>query len=82
MRLATLNRVAHPAAPAAYLNHALQVTAAALVTGVLPLPATIGGMIARHRHRKRSGGATPIAQPVAERDAGRQASVCAFEPRR
>jgi hypothetical protein len=30
------------------------IAAAALVTGLLLLPAVIGGMIASHRHRKRS----------------------------
>ena len=49
--------------------------AAALVTGVLLLPAVIGGMIARHRHRKRSSNATPIAQPVAEMDFSRSTPV-------
>jgi hypothetical protein len=47
------------------------IAAAALVTGVLLLPAAIGGMIARHRHRKRGGGAMPITQPAAEMDASR-----------
>lgn len=47
------------------------IAAAALVTGVLLPPAVIGGMIARRRHRKRDGGATPIAQPVSGVDAGR-----------
>jgi hypothetical protein len=58
------------------------IAAAALVTGVLLLPAVIGGMIARHRHRNRSRSAIPIAQPVAEMDAGRSAPARAAELRR
>lgn len=59
------------------------IAAAALVTGLMLLPAVIGGMIARHRHRKRSSSALPIAQPVAEMDAaGRSAPVRASELRR
>jgi hypothetical protein len=57
------------------------IAAAALVTGLLLLPAVIGGMIARHRHRKGSSSAVPIAQPVAEMDAGRSAPVRASELR-
>jgi hypothetical protein len=49
---------------------AQSIVAAAIVSGVLLLPAVIGGMIAQHRHRKRSSGAMPIAQPVVEMDTG------------
>jgi hypothetical protein len=52
---------------------------AALVTGLLLLPAVIGGMIARHRHHKRGSSAMPIAQPVAKTDAGPSAPVRASE---
>ena len=58
------------------------IAGSAVVTGLLLLPAVIWGMIARHRHRKRSSSAMPIAQPVAEMDAVRSAPVRASELRR
>jgi hypothetical protein len=58
--------------PARRVSGAIQlIAAAAFVTGVLLLPAAIGGMTARHRHRKRGGGAMPVARPVSGMGAGR-----------